>query len=118
MTDRTEAFRAFLDALIQKEGSAQGLARAIGMSPTAVLRAAHEQFTLNVENCLRLAAYTGEDPSRVLRLAGKDVMAGLIERLYGPSSTPITDTDRKLLALPPGAKRHIARLVDELCPEP
>lgn len=114
MTERQQAFRAFLDELMQKEGTAQKLAAAVGMSPTSILRAAHEQFTLNVENCLRLAAHSGVDPSKVLILAGKDAIATLLEELYGQSRPAISDLDRQLLAQTSGVKRLILRLIHEL----
>jgi AraC-like DNA-binding protein len=114
MTERQQAFRAFLDELIKKEGTAQKLAAAVGMSPTAILRAAHEQFTLNVENCLRVAAHAGVEPSKVLILAGKDPIAALLEDLYGQSRPAISDLDRQLLALTTGVKRLIVRLIHEL----
>ena len=111
MNERERAFQTLMDALIAREGTAQKLAEAIDMSPTAILRAAHQQFTLNVENCLRLAAHAGEDPLKVLRLAGKESQAALLENLFGNSRPAITDMDRQLLALPSGVKKHLLRLV-------
>jgi hypothetical protein len=75
-------FQKFIEQWIGRFGTAQALADAIGMSLSAFSRGVRNAGTLGVENCLRLADVTGEHPSRVLRLAGKDEVATLIERLY------------------------------------
>lgn len=42
-----------------------------------------DHFTVGIELCLRIARATGMSPSRVLRAAGKGEVADLIEELYG-----------------------------------
>lgn len=58
------------------------LAKAIGMTESGFSRAAKAN-TFDVENCLKLAAETGESAAVVLGLAGKSHVSALIETLYG-----------------------------------
>lgn len=92
-------FKSFIGEQIRRYGTAQKLADKIGMSLSAFSRGVRNEGTLNVENCLRLAEETGENPSHVLRLAGKGSTADLIERLYGRARSPLSGGDRELLAL-------------------
>jgi hypothetical protein len=95
-----ESFRSFIQGLIStKYGTAQAVADAIGMSLSAFSRGVRKEGTLSVENCLRLAAHAGEPPSRVLRLAGKEPIAELIEQLYGSERDPISGIERDVLQL-------------------
>lgn len=93
------SFRQFIDGLVQKTGTAGAVAQAIGMSLSAFSRGVRNEGTLSVENCLRLAEWSGESPGRVLHLANKGDVAVLIERLYGAERTPVSGPERELSAL-------------------
>lgn len=92
-------FKAFIETQIHRYGTAERLAHAIGMTPSAFSRGVRNEGTLSTENCLRLAEETGETATRVLRLAGKGDVAELIERLYGRAKTPLSGGDREILGL-------------------
>jgi len=62
-------------------GSKANLAKAIGITPSAFSRLANTPPS--VEVCLRLAHVTGENPSKILRAAGRGDIADLLETLYG-----------------------------------
>lgn len=115
MTDQQQAFKEFMDGLLKRYGTANKLAAALGLTATSLLRAAHDQFTLNVENCLRLAAVSGELPSRILRLAGKADIADLLESLYGQQS--LTPREKQLLSrwsrLSPRTQANITVVIDD-----
>lgn len=64
---------------------------------------------------IRLAQWSGDNPSWVLRLAGKGELADLIERSWGPPRA-LSDLDYELLALPVGAKREVVSLARALAP--
>jgi hypothetical protein len=66
----------------KRYGSHQRLAAEIGLTVSGFCRAA-KSGTLSIESVLRLAFTTGENPSVLLRLAGKGDVADLIEALYG-----------------------------------
>ena len=79
----TELHR-WIEALVRdKYGTHSVLANAIGMTLSAFGRGSRNG-TFSTESLLRLAAEVGQNPSNVLRLAGKGDVAALIERLYGP----------------------------------
>lgn len=77
------AFIAYVQEWIERYGTAEKLADAIGMSPSGFSRGVKNEGTLSTENCLRFAEETGEAPGKVLRLAGKSDVAERLERLYG-----------------------------------
>jgi plasmid maintenance system antidote protein VapI len=85
------AFERFIEDLIKRYGTAGALADAIGMSLSAFSRGYREEGTLSVENCLRLANEVGERPEMILRLAGKQEVADVFERLSG-----VKDSQAKL----------------------
>lgn len=74
------------------------IAALIGMSESGFVRGV-KRGTLSVENLLDLARATDTHPSRMLRLAGKEKAADLIERLYGPGRDALTESQRTLLEL-------------------
>jgi transcriptional regulator with XRE-family HTH domain len=78
-------FADIIEQAAKHVGTKDALAKKIGISATRISRVANDasQHTLNVENCLRLAEITGIPPSDILRVAGKQEVADLIERLYG-----------------------------------
>ena len=61
-------------------GGMSRIASAIGMSLSAFTRGV-KNGTLSVENCLRLADLTGNSAGMILRLAGKEDMAAVCDRL-------------------------------------
>ncbi len=111
----TELHR-FVESLLPRFGTAQALADALDMTLSAFLRGV-KQGTLNIENCLRLAALVGENPTKILTLAGKADIAKLIESLYGSAAAPtLSEQDHQLLSLSDGVKRKLLGLVAELEP--
>ena len=88
MAATNPALCRFVDRLIlDRFGTANALAEAIGMSASAFSHGVREEGTLSVENCLRLADATGERPSVILKLARKPEMAALSDRLFGGRMT-------------------------------
>lgn len=64
-------------------GKKQDAAKAIGITPSRYSRVYKgNQYSLNTENCLRLAQLVNEQPGTVLRLAGKLEVANLLDSLY------------------------------------
>lgn len=115
-----EAFKELLTLLVRRFGSRDALGKKIGMSGSRVGRAIDGQYSFNIENCLKLADATGESPSVVLRAAGKQEVADLIERLYGKSRPGLGANERELLdewdALTPRARHAFRELLDDLVP--
>lgn len=65
------------------------VAQAIGLSQSQTSRLIRGEVpSLGVMNCLRLAKVAGRSPSVVLRAAGKEDVAALMEELYGRAPTP------------------------------
>jgi len=119
------------DLLAEYGGTQQGFADAIGVSRTTVShwrRADPPAAPPGVEVCLRMAAVTRTDASRVLRAAGKGDVAALIEQLYGgPALARTRDpavplADQQFLAalhtLDPPTQRAIRHLVTRLTRHP
>lgn len=96
-------FRELLEGFVDVFGSQTALGRAIGVSPSRLSRVIRGEHSLEVINCLRLAAVTGTSPSVLLRAAGKSDIADLVERLYGRSRPtappPLTASQREVLDL-------------------
>ena len=78
-----ETFLSFIKELERRHGTANAIAEALDMSPSAFSRGSRSG-SLGTLKLLRLAKWSGESPSRVLRLAGKGEIADQIEDLYGP----------------------------------
>src|SRR5262245_4151921 len=77
-------FRQIVEEAKTKVGGRQTLAIALNVTPARITRVCRgDDYTLNIENCLRLAAITARHPSEVLIAAGKEEIAKLIESLYG-----------------------------------
>jgi hypothetical protein len=87
-------FAAFIEELKERHGNLSAVAAGIGMSVSAFSRGV-ARGTLNVENLLQLATFSGEPPSRVLALAGKGDVAQQIEALYGQAT--VSPAERQLL---------------------
>jgi hypothetical protein len=108
-------FTELIERLVKRYGNAQRLAAALGMTLSAFQRG-RAQGTYNTENCLRLAAETGEPPSEVLRAAGKGKIADLIESLYGQST--VSPAGRQLLdrwaTLTPKSRDTLTALMKQL----
>lgn len=82
---KNPALARFVDDLIRtRYATAHALAKAIGMSQSALSRGVQDEGTLSIENCIRLALAAGQHPSKVLRLALRREVADLIELAYGP----------------------------------
>lgn len=94
-----ESFRTFVQGLVTEHGTAGSVAKAIGMSLSAFSRGVRLEGTLGVEKCLKLAQWSGAAPSHVLRLAKKGEVADLIEDMYGPARSPVSEDERELTEL-------------------
>jgi plasmid maintenance system antidote protein VapI len=71
---------------VEAAGQKQAAAKALGITPSRFSRlfnAAPGSYSLNVQNCFRLARLIGEPPQAVLRLVGKADLADAIEEYYG-----------------------------------
>jgi plasmid maintenance system antidote protein VapI len=110
----TTPFQRFIDTLIDRYGTSMAIAEAIGMSRSAFARGVKHEDTLSEDNLLRLAEAAGEDPGKVLRLAGKGDFADRVERLYGAPRAPLSTVDRTFLALDERHKRALLRVHAEL----
>lgn len=113
-----KAFPDRLKAIASRFASKKALADAVGVSQGRLSRAlkGDDNYSFNVENCLRLADVSGEPASEILRAAGKADVADLLERLYGgarPATLPAEE--RELLTrwrfLSPDAKENLKGLI-------
>jgi len=116
------SFKTLLRRLRKPYGSVKAFADALGIEPSRVSRAT----PFDVRGCLKLAQLTGENPSVVLRAAGKGDIATLIEQQYGaPAPKPGLD-ERELAealhAIPEARTRRllvdVARSFARLPPRP
>lgn len=91
-------FQAWVDALVESRygGRAFRLAEAVGLHQSSFSRGA-AKGTLSVESLLKLAQVTGEPPGDVLRLAGKDDVADLLDDLYGTTGATVSRTERRVI---------------------
>lgn len=104
-------FQAWVDAIVESRygGRAFRLAEAVGLHQSSFSRGA-AKGTLSVESLLKLAQVTGEPPGDVLRLAGKDDVADLLDDLYGTTGATVSRTELRVIqayrALPKDAQAH------------
>lgn len=92
-------FQQWIDQLIAERFETKtALAKAMGIELTPFSRGV-EAGTFNVANLLKLAAATDTPASKVLRLAGKEKFAELIEAAYGSDSASLTASQRDVLSL-------------------
>jgi hypothetical protein len=95
---RVTDFQKWLEQLVvERYGSNEALAKALGITNSGFLRAKKSGKT-STEFLLRLARETGRDASDVLRLAGKGGVAALIESQYG-EPRPVPAPVRELIDL-------------------
>lgn len=111
-------FQAWVAELIQQKfGTATALAAAIDMELSPFSRGI-KLGTLNLVNLLKLAKAADEQPSIVLRLAGKGREADLIEEVYGSAQEALTASERELLeiwrGLTPRAREGLRLTLSEL----
>jgi transcriptional regulator with XRE-family HTH domain len=111
------AFQELLRAASRKFQTQREFAKALGISVARLNRALNTaDYTLNVQNCLRLAILVNESPSTILRAADKSEIADLIERLYGRSD--LTPAQRQLVEkwgrLGPDDQAYVDGLLDHL----
>lgn len=106
-------------------------AKAIGITASRYTKLfGGKDYSLSVENCLRLAKIARVPPQSVLRAAGKADMANLLDQLYGISAienvqqhleqmTPrdVSDAIGPLLRLPEGVRVPILEMVQKLSAE-
>jgi transcriptional regulator with XRE-family HTH domain len=113
-------FSKYLRQVEKQFGTQRALAEAIGITPQRLSRALAEGdgYTLNTENCLRLAKIANRAPGEVLRAAGKEDIADLLEFLFPKAGRPtITGHQRELLddweLLNDGEQRAFKLLIHE-----
>lgn len=111
-------FQTWVAGLIEhRYGTATALAAQIGMKLSPFSRGV-ALGKLNLVNLLKLAKAADEQPSTVLRLAGKNREADLIEEVYGTSHEVLTSSDREILemwrALTPRAREGLRLTMSEL----
>lgn len=88
-------FQQWIEKLIaERFHTNTAMATAMGLSLTPFMRGV-ATGTFNVVNLLKLAKVTDENPSEVLRMAGKGDVAELIESLYG--ATELSPKEREHL---------------------
>lgn len=81
------AFQDLLIELIRSfPGTKRDLAKLLDITPSRLSHLLNAGDIPSMEVCLRLADATGTSASKVLRVAGKEDVADLIERLYGPAA--------------------------------
>jgi transcriptional regulator with XRE-family HTH domain len=94
-TPTAPGFDAFLALLYEAEALFGGVQRrvadALGIDNTRYNKMrSGTAYTLNVENCLRLARLLGRAPTDVLRAAGKAAIADQLDAYYdAPRYTPL-----------------------------
>jgi transcriptional regulator with XRE-family HTH domain len=80
----SSAFAALMRLVIEQyEGSKTEFAREAGITPSAVSRLLAGAFPPPCDVCLRIAKAAHIPPSRVLKAAGHEHTAALLEELYG-----------------------------------
>lgn len=102
-------FTRYLQQVADGFPSRRALAEALGISAPRLSHAlsGNGGYTLNVENCLRLAMVANRPAAEVLRAAGKKEIADLLDHLYPRAGRPaVTGAERQLLD-------HWAALTDE-----
>jgi hypothetical protein len=88
-TGHPTPFAELLSRLATRFPSRRAFAIAIGTDPSRLSRAMNGDPTMfDVLRCLYVARATRENPSVVLRAAGKGEIADLLEELYGEPKTP------------------------------
>ena len=76
------------------------LAHALDISETHVGRVLKGGYSFSVQNCLRLASLADEPPSAVLRMAGKDDVADMLDKAYATKETVAQTNVPGFVALP------------------
>ena len=109
-------FHELLTLLAKKYRTRTAFAAALGMDPSRLSKAlSGKGDVFDVVGCLRLARATGTNASVVLRAAGRDQTADLIEALYGSPRRMSVEDERFLTAaqrLAPEARRIFTALFE------
>lgn len=93
------AFTTWVEAtLIPRYDTVRAIAELIDMSESGLGRGL-KKGTLSVQKLLQLALATEEPPAAVLRAAGKNEEADLLDQLYGASTDALTSSQREVLQL-------------------
>jgi hypothetical protein len=99
-----------VEAAVPRFGNYQRIADAAGFTLSALMRALKGGGILGVDKLVALAEAIGADPADVLRAAGKEDVAEILERVYGTPLRPLNAIDRALLKLPADTKRAVLKL--------
>jgi hypothetical protein len=101
-----------IQEVIRADGSSKiAFARAMQLSPSQVSRALHDD-NLPVATCFRLALFSGRSASLILRAAGHEEIASMLEQLY-PAAAEDRPLVRSASALTP-AEERLARSLSAL----
>jgi len=96
------SFRALLRQLSKRYDTLQAFADALGIAPSRLTRSMSPRgLPFDINGCLKLAKAMGLPPDQVLRAAGKARTADLIRELYGddPALARLSDDARELAQL-------------------
>jgi transcriptional regulator with XRE-family HTH domain len=106
--------------VLAREGlTQQGLADELGLTRQWLERAIGGGVALGAESCLRIALEYDEDALQLLRAAGKDELAELLDRAgFGAGEVSVADRDlvRTLASLPEAQRSSIRELIRSLAP--
>jgi hypothetical protein len=98
MTETADFVKWIERLRVTRFGTWRALAQAIDMTESGLIRGV-KKGTLNVANLVRLAEVAEEPPLTILRMAGKQQEAAILERAFGTGSATLKPSERKLLEL-------------------
>lgn len=112
-------FSLYLRDVAAGFASQKALADAIGITPQRLSRAlaGDGNYSLNTDNCLRLARAANRPAAEVLRAAGKGDIADLLEHLLPKAGRPtMTGEQRELLdkweSIRPDIRENLKALIN------
>jgi hypothetical protein len=88
---------ALIRRIEKREGTVRAVAKAIGISEGRLGKVTRGEGSMEILTLLRLTQFADEQPSHVLRIAGKNEEADLIEKLYGVHRASISPSEAELL---------------------
>lgn len=90
----------YVDGLLEAElfKNRGEVANAIGMTDSGFSRAVNDEGKLSIGGCLKLAVKLGDDPRRILRVAGRSDIARILDRIYHEGkSLRLTGREREMI---------------------
>jgi transcriptional regulator with XRE-family HTH domain len=109
-----------LNAIVEQfPGRKARFAREIGVSPSVLSRLLSGKRPPSIEECLAIAKAGGTAASLLLRNAGYDAVAALLEELYGPPRVVVRELSGDQVALvrafeqyPKKVRRHLLAVIE------